>query len=1104
MKPAESKRALEILDNAHGLSESELEAYLDRVCGSDSVLRREVLSFLDYDDKRTVLPAGVANRRVPEIPLATPSETRYDLGDEIARGGMGVVLRAFDNNIRRNVAVKVLRSDIASHPEIVGRFLQEAQISGQLQHPGIAPVYEIGRLPDGRPFIAMKLVQGATLEALLAERRDVADGQARFLSIFEQVCQVIAFAHRRGVIHRDLKPSNVMVGKFGEVQVMDWGIAKIVGDNQDSGPFVADAGAGRESKGSRAGETAEEDVSPNVDTDHTAIRTRIGQMMGTPSYMAPEQVFGRADSTTDVFALGGILCEILTGTPPYQASSSTERLDQAKEGEIHQARDRLRACAADQELIQLAIECLDPDIDKRPCEASHVERRITAYLESVQERARQAEIARAKAQLMAVEQRRRFRHIVAAMGVGTALVLGGILFFQHLRNRHADEILNVEKREREQAEVLGYWSIIQAAFGAYETSQHHDAYDMLQQAPTHLRDWEWHYLNSQIDNSSWHYRLPGEHVHATLFQDDGRKIALITDTGVIKIIDRETKKLAHEPTETNGQPVAINAGGTHLLVRRPKTYDLWEIASGRLVRSFPSYASSVSPDAPPLKFKYPTEDRYAISPDGARVAVVGTVDYKTIHLYKVTEKEPVHSFVCAWGNGCGFSDDGNWFIYSNGGKVHFWDLTANQAARPPIEVQKAKRPKVNRDGTFLAAEEFSRLKAWHLASDQPKSLAQTPFENFTFDVSGRQLLVANPNASLQIWDPQTGELSRPFGFTHANVSRIGDYSWHGSEVVVASTRDGAGQIRIWRQEQPESMVLEGHTNDIYPVAMSRDGSVIASGSWDGTARIWDGESGRQLFKLTHPMDVQALALAPDGRRLVTVTQDREMRLWDASTGQLMVTKRHYDGFDFNPDILFSSDGTTILCTSKNRIHRLNANTLEIDHMLDQFRIDDIATDAAESLIASISFSVADATFSMSLRDPESFHELRSIQLPSEPVAVAISSQGGLVAVGFKDGSVGVWETRDLQNLWLTTSHGGEVFDVLFEPDGSRLFSAGRDGRIKIWDPHNGKEYGELSGHHDYIMSLAISADGTRLVSGSGDDTVRLWDSKRRRGGRNKP
>jgi serine/threonine protein kinase len=240
MKPTEVKHVLEVVEHALELDGRELEFYLDSVCGEDSLLRKEVLSYLEYDQPQTVVNDGPHGTNLPEIPDATSE--RYELGDEIARGGMGVVLHAFDNNLRRPVAIKILKQEAENNPDIVRRFLLEAHIGGQLQHPGIAPVYEIGRLADGHPYIAMKLVNGATLQTLLEQRQDIADDQAKFLGIFEQACQAVAFAHGRGVIHRDLKPANVMVGEFGEVQVMDWGIAKLLNDDQgtrvDSGGFA--------------------------------------------------------------------------------------------------------------------------------------------------------------------------------------------------------------------------------------------------------------------------------------------------------------------------------------------------------------------------------------------------------------------------------------------------------------------------------------------------------------------------------------------------------------------------------------------------------------------------------------------------------------------------------------------------------------------------------------------------------------------------------------------------------------------------------------------------------------------------------------------------
>ncbi|MFO0956321.1 MAG: serine/threonine-protein kinase [Isosphaeraceae bacterium] len=227
---------------------------------------------------------------------------RYEVAGELARGGIGVVLKGRDRDLGREVALKVLRAEHANNPAMVRRLVEEAQIGGQLQHPGILPVYELGLDSARRPFFAMKLVRGRTLAALLDEREALDADQGRFLAIFEAICQAVAYAHARGVIHRDLKPSNVMVGAFGEVQVVDWGLAKVL------------ARGGPNSTGPDSGPTAVATVRSG-DTDS---RSEAGSILGTPSYMPPEQARGEVDSLderSDVFSLGAILCEILTGLP---------------------------------------------------------------------------------------------------------------------------------------------------------------------------------------------------------------------------------------------------------------------------------------------------------------------------------------------------------------------------------------------------------------------------------------------------------------------------------------------------------------------------------------------------------------------------------------------------------------------------------------------------------------------------------------------------------------------------------------------------------------------------------------------------------------------
>src|SRR5690349_7008476 len=206
---------------------------------------------------------------------------RFRVLDQVARGGMGVVLRAYDPVLDRELAVKLLSPDIDPESEAGRRFAQEARVAGQLDHPGIIPVYEAGVLPDGRSYFAMPLSVGRTLAAALVDRPDPGREVDRWLRPFERVCTAVAHAHRKGVVHRDLKPANVMLGPAGQVVVMDWGVAA-VGERT-----------------SRPGDGC--------------------WVFGTPAYMPPEQARGLAgaDPRADVFGLGGILCEILTGEPPY-------------------------------------------------------------------------------------------------------------------------------------------------------------------------------------------------------------------------------------------------------------------------------------------------------------------------------------------------------------------------------------------------------------------------------------------------------------------------------------------------------------------------------------------------------------------------------------------------------------------------------------------------------------------------------------------------------------------------------------------------------------------------------------------------------------------
>jgi serine/threonine-protein kinase len=297
---------------------------------------------------RDTTPGEAPGPIVTPVSLGAGGSIRFRIDGEIARGGTGAVLKGRDPDLGRDVALKVLRDDYRGDATMVRRFVEEAQLGGQLQHPGIVPIYELGALADRRPFFAMKLVKGHTLAELLAQRPDPAAERPRHLSIFEAVCQTMAYAHAHGVIHRDLKPSNVMVGSFGEVQVMDWGVAKVL-------PHVVvdDATAGKVRD-----ETVIATARSGPGSDPDAGLSHAGSVLDTPSYMAPEQARGEVDQVdprADVFALGSIVCEVLTGAPAFTGRTSGAILRKAALGDTAEAMRGLDACGADPELEVAAV-----------------------------------------------------------------------------------------------------------------------------------------------------------------------------------------------------------------------------------------------------------------------------------------------------------------------------------------------------------------------------------------------------------------------------------------------------------------------------------------------------------------------------------------------------------------------------------------------------------------------------------------------------------------------------------------------------------------------------------------------------------------------------
>jgi PAS domain S-box-containing protein len=301
---------------------------------------------------------------------------RYLLGRELGRGGMGVVSEGWDTHLQRSVAIKIMDRAQHARPGGLQRFFREARIASRLEHPGIVTIHEFDVAADDDAFIVMQLLSGHTLKRVLADTTDRATALPALLAVFHDVCQAMASAHGAGVIHRDLKPSNIMVGPFGVVTVMDWGVAKILDGDDD---IVDDVDV---------------TVPLILATEETtqSQSTIAGTVFGTPSYLAPEQARGEVaclDRRADVFGLGSILCEILTGTATFAAADADARWKLAAAGDTAAALERLDACGAPLPVVMLAKRCLAVDPADRPADARAVVDALTEYLEAGQRRAEQ-------------------------------------------------------------------------------------------------------------------------------------------------------------------------------------------------------------------------------------------------------------------------------------------------------------------------------------------------------------------------------------------------------------------------------------------------------------------------------------------------------------------------------------------------------------------------------------------------------------------------------------------------------------------------------------------------------------------------------------------
>ena len=514
----------------------------------------------------TVPAAQKAPEHEPRFPGAERAEgwVSYELQRELARGGMGQIYEGYDQHLVRRVAIKVSANKSRQDDP---RFIREAQVLARLAHPNIVPIYNLGQDESGRPCYSMKLVRGETLQAILDAKREKNPTTTqeypieRLLGVFLKICDALAFAHAQGVLHRDLKPENVMVGEFGEVLVMDWGVAKIQGEEPQA--VVSDSDLDLE--GPTPGETLD------------------GEVIGTPGYLSPEQALGRIDELderTDVFGLGGILHAILTLHPPVEGQTLLDILIKSKRGNISRRLSNPRESQIPSALQAVTLKALADKPERRYQNVGEMARDIENYRNGFATRAEDASLIR---QLLLLVTRH--RTLAAMLGL---LLLSGIIFTlrlgaseQRARESATAAIAEREIAKREAARVL---------LAPIETAMRdHDGEEMqrmLADVPEDLRGQQWHYLKSTLNTANLTSDASDQSpfLAATPHPLRANLFFTLQENGIVRSFDASTgyfsKLFAHEGPSSKSALLSVSADSYKIaLVRESRSGANIEIRS---------------------------------------------------------------------------------------------------------------------------------------------------------------------------------------------------------------------------------------------------------------------------------------------------------------------------------------------------------------------------------------------------------------------------------------------------------------------------------------------------------------------------------------------